>query len=318
MKSHPANPNRNTVPAGITESELIRAISCSGYPLQGIVASALLPQFNVIEEWGFIDDESKEHRSLDLYAYRPLSPESETTCHCGLMLLIECKRSTHPFVFFQQVVSSVAPRFPSVHGIPNAVISIHEEGNGRLIEASPAMALGLDSLPFVADGPPLCASFSKATPSGKKAELSGTEPFNTIILPLVRALRYAVAQARSPQQDAAIFPTLTMCIAVLDAPMLVVESPQKAEDPVLRPWVRVVRHESSSDRTGSSRSRFYAIDFVHADYLANFLAGHLLPFSEQFATLAARGEDVLRYGGQVPNLEHWSPEAVVPRQRRAR
>lgn len=315
MKSDPRNPPANSLPAGIVEADLVNAISSSGYPLQGVVAAGLLPYFKIVEEWGFVDDETKEHRSLDIYGYRVLSEQAEAGIHAGMMLLVECKRSRHPFIFFRQVVSRTTPQFPSVHGIPRRVIEIYERGSGRMTEASPAMALGLDRLPFVAGGPPICASFSKAIPSGKRVDLSGAEPFNTVILPLIGALKHAVAQARSPARDAPIFPTLAMCVAVLDAPMLIVEAPEESDEPVLCPWTRVVRHEAFKDQSGQSASRFYGIDFVHSAFLHTFLDEHLLPFAEAFASRAKGAETILRYGGDVPSLEEWSWEQVTPRGR---
>jgi hypothetical protein len=318
MKAHPKNPSENTLPAGIAEPDLVAAITSSGYPLQGIVAAKLLPAFSITEEWGFIDDSTKEHRSLDIYAFRALADEKQSRRHTGLRVLIECKRSRHPFVFFQQVVSRGAPRFPHINGVPNGSVSIHEAQKGRLIEAWPALALGLDKLPFVAAGPPVCASFSKAIPSGKRVELSGTDPFSTIVLPLVKALRHTVGLSRAPQANDSIFPTLNLCLAVLDAPMIVVEAPDQAHEPVLRPWVRVVRHESTADSTPSARSRFYAIDMVHADFLSTFVSEHLLPFAEEFASRTATAENVLRYGGEVPNLDKWTWDEIKPRPKPTR
>jgi hypothetical protein len=101
MKSHPDNPSGNVVPPGIVEPHLAEAIAASGYPLQGIVTAQLLADFSVLEEWGFVDDKTDEHRSLDIYAYQALSDKTNANLHVGLTLLIECKRSRHPFIFFQ-------------------------------------------------------------------------------------------------------------------------------------------------------------------------------------------------------------------------
>jgi hypothetical protein len=69
MKQKPGNPERNRIPAGIGESDLITAIEKSGYPLQSIVADRLVKGgFNVTEEWGYTDRDSGEPRSLDVLA----------------------------------------------------------------------------------------------------------------------------------------------------------------------------------------------------------------------------------------------------------
>jgi hypothetical protein len=69
MKQKPGNPERNRVPAGIREPDLIKGIEKSGYPLQSVVADRLAKRgFYVTEEWGYSDRDSSEARSLDVLA----------------------------------------------------------------------------------------------------------------------------------------------------------------------------------------------------------------------------------------------------------
>lgn len=311
LNSHPDNPPTNVLPAGVSEEELIRAIAESGYPLQGVVTSRLLPQFHVVEEWGYVDDSTKESRSLDVYAYRRLSDKERV--HPSLRLLIECKRSRHPFLFFQQVVPKGAPQFPYISGLPSRSVWISNPSGKNQIEVPPAVALGLDAMPFVAEGPPVCATFSKAVPSGKKVELSGADPFSTLVLPLVKAFRHTLSQNSRPEPRDPLYPTMELCIAVVDAPMLVVESPNRPGEPVLRPWVRVVRHESRQDVARFWEWKYYTIDVVHIDYLDTFIGSQLFPFVETFASRAEHSESTLRSGGQVPDLSSWSWDQVTPR-----
>ena len=76
----PANPEKNSLSTGVNEAELIRAIDMSGYPLQGVVAGKLKEHFTVSEEWGYLDRDTKEHRSLDLHAFRQLdaAPDADS------------------------------------------------------------------------------------------------------------------------------------------------------------------------------------------------------------------------------------------------
>jgi hypothetical protein len=315
MKAKSDNPSSNSIPPGIQEQDLLAAITASGYPLQGVVAARLLPHFHVVEEWGFIDDESAEHRSLDINAYRMLSKKEDTRCHIGLRLLIECKRSRHPFIFFQEVVKQGEMDFPQIDGVPGRSVWLYASEGGAQRSISAARVLGVDTFAFIREGPPLCATFSKAVPKGKAVELSGTDPFNTIVLPLVKALRHSLSLGGIPGPDQAIFPTAHLCIAVLDAPMLLVESPERADDPVLCPWIRVVRHETRKDAHGQAHSRFYAVDVVHADYLSTFIEQKLLAFATEFAGRVVSSEKVLRFGGTVPSLDDWTWDQVAARVR---
>lgn len=313
MRERSGNPANNALLAGTQEEALLSAIKLSGYPLQGVVASKLLREFNVTEEWGYLDDQTNDHRSLDIYAFKRLKSDDNARISPGLILLIECKRSRHPFVFFKRVVERPAPSFPTIDGLPNRQVWLHNLGGQRMLQISPARALGLDKLPFVTSGPPVCAAFSKAAVKGNRVELSGSDGFNTIVLPLVKALRHTVSSHRRPETKDVLFPMLLLCVSVIDAPMLLIEEPESAGDPVLAPWMRIVRHESYKE-VGGTQSRFYALDAVHVGFFDDYVEKHVLPFASEFATRAIERQDVLRFGGDVHNLNEWDWDKITPRR----
>jgi hypothetical protein len=173
-------------------------------------------------------------------------------------------------------------------------------------EAPGAQALSIDRLPFVESGPPVCAAFSRATLSGKKVEFSGTEPFNGVILPLVKALDHTFQLYKPLERPNRLFPKLVLCLAVLDAPMILVESPERSSDPVLSPWVRIVRQEARPHSERRGPSRFYGVDAIHVDYFDEVLHKHLMPAAEEFASRAVQLAEVLFQGGEVPSLDGWN------------
>lgn len=316
MRHSSTNPPTNVIPPGIEETDLVRAVEISGYPLQGIVAEKLqLAGFNITEEWGFIDNDTHEHRSLDLLAFRVLTDiGSGSRVIPHLNLLIECKRTGHPYVFFRKVSEVPTRDFPVVVGVS---ANIEESGGKRLFLPAPnELILNLETLPFVQD-PSRCASFSKATPSGKRVELSGDEPFNKIVLPLIKALQYN-ATLHNPQGEP-YYPTLLLCVCVLEAPMLLVESPSTAGDPILTPWVRILRLQAIADPKTRSH-RFYGIDIIHIDALDWFLATHLTPFAEEFGKRAIALENIWKNDGIVSDLNNikWNEIAAKPEPPRRR
>ena len=103
IRSAESNPPTNIIPEWVNHPTLIDAIEKSGYPLQGVVAEKLKAAgFDISEEWGFLDKETNAHRSLDLIAWRKLADDKDPI-DPRLELLIECKRSVHPYVFFRKV-----------------------------------------------------------------------------------------------------------------------------------------------------------------------------------------------------------------------
>ena len=313
MRQCESNPSQNKLPPGIKEPELVQAIENSGYPLQGVTAAKLLSEFSVTEEWGYIDRDSQEHRTLDVFAFKPLTDDKSANIQPLLILLIECKRSEHPYVFFQTVTDRQIPQFPHVAGLPRGIVSIHESSGNRMQECPGDKALGLNALPFVRSGPPHCCAFSKAEPSGNKVRLSGSDPFKNLILPLIKASVHATDLYRTDQRPSRLFPALVLCVSVLDSPMILVESPSKSADPMLIPWARVSRQEAIRDRQNWLRYRFYAIDAVHIDFFHKYISEKLLPFAREFAQRALRMEGILFNGGIVANLDNWTWEDIKPK-----
>lgn len=305
MKAAKFNPKSNQLPVGINETELVDAIEASGYPLQGIVANKLVSLFSVTEEWGYIDRDSKDHRALDIFAYKRLCEDNESPIQPNLVLLIECKRSRHPYVFFENVIERSIPGFPLVAGLPRNLVSISEQNGNRRRDAFGEEVLGLRELPLIETGPPKCAAFSKAIPSGKKVKLSGTDPFNSLVLPLVKALDHTSQLYQARERADRIFPSLVFCISVLDAPMVLVESPESATDPVLAPWIRITRLEANPDPRSWTRYRSYAVDAVHIDHFDEVLRDRILPLAAEFSRRAVRLGNVLFNGGLVSDISNW-------------
>jgi hypothetical protein len=171
---------------------------------------------------------------------------------------------------------------------------------------APAWALGLRDIPFLASGPPECAAMARAIPQGKRVEISGSDTFNEMILPLVKALRRFQALAAWSSVPAP--PCAILCIAVVDAPMLLVEEPTRAGDPLLCPWVRVVRREAKRDRKGwsLSPSRLYGIDVVHEEFLKVFLDSHLKQFADAFVRRIIECPWIFDGRGVVDTIDAWS------------
>jgi hypothetical protein len=173
VRTKPFNPAGNQIPSSVKEESHIQAIESSGYPLQGVIASKLRASaFSVTEEWGFSDRDTTGPRTLDLAAIS--SPETGELTP-GLLLLIECKKSTRPYVFFRTLGHQDVSWFPRIAGLIHGGITMLHELDGmvavqRLVPGS--QAFGLCKLPFVEAGPDICAVFSRAEANGKKVALS--------------------------------------------------------------------------------------------------------------------------------------------------
>lgn len=296
------NPPENKIPASMDENNLVCEIEGSGYPLQGIVADKLSGSFEVTEEWCYLDRDTGSHRSLDVFAFRRLADLGQVQPRA--VLLVECKKSKNPYVFFRNVVDREIPRFPKVTGLRHHSVTLRECSGKRSLEVSVSRLLGLNESEFVRSGPACCSAFTKAIAKGDKFEISGTDPFNSLILPLVKATDHTTSLYQPWADRPPFLPTLILSVSVLDAPMVLVKSPREADRPLLVPWVRVSRQEAHTDNSRMSY-RYYVIDVVHIGFLDEFIAKHLLPFIEEFRAHVLRQEEVILQGGQVEDVDNW-------------
>ncbi len=294
MNHHTDNPPGNRLPSGVEEDALLRAVRASGYPLQSVVAQELASRFQVIEEWGYTDRTTKEHRTLDIYAFCQLGDQTWPV-QPRLHLLVECKRSDLPFLFFQPGVQRVPWDFPEVIGVGRFSLSL---GNNATRDASPAQFFCADELPFVTE-PRMAVTFAKAQRKGKDFELSGDVPFSRVVLPLASA----VEQMRQVFQGINGTPLIVLSLCVVDAAMLVASGTPEAPSLDLAPWVRVVHQETVQEVRHRSQ-RHYAVDFVHREFLGQYLTEHALPFAAELGTR------MVRYQQRHPKGPGLRPESL--------
>jgi hypothetical protein len=305
MNSTPDNPANNKLPAGVNEEQIGYAIGKSGYPLQTIVSADLRKEFQVQEEWSYIDGDSQSLRTLDILATKYLyDPAEGHRIRPTLNLLVECKQSDLPYVFFLSGGRVVTHKFPLIAGLFQDEISLKTDDTKSTWLLPILSTLGLLRHPFVLEEGECCVTFSKCVRKGNELELSGSEPFNALLLPVLKAMHH-FKKAEAPPETARYFDChVTLGLAVLDAPMVGVRITEKGEERILLPWVRVMRHESYENEDWTKRSSLYAVEIIHKDFLGQYLEKHLFPFARVFPELALRHQDEIASGkGFVPGLQ---------------
>jgi hypothetical protein len=224
----------------------------------------------------------------------------------ALILLVECKRAELPHVFFKTAVGAKIDEFPRILALPRRFMPL-KDAKSHARQVALADILGLGDEPFLASGPPICTSFSQAVRKGKHLVLSGANPFRRIFLPLISALVHATNYYQPGSgKHKNYWAHLTLCVAVIDGPMVVAEPDPQNPGLCLQPWVRVVRHEVSLKDPTQRRETYYGIDVVHRAFLPQFLRQHLLPFANTFGDRVERMHEVLFEGqGLVTDLAEW-------------
>ena len=290
----PENPPANGLRPGLTAADVLKAIRASGYPLQTLVGADLRREgFIVQDEWSFRDRETGQSRALDLLAKRQLAylPSEESRIRPWLALLVECKQSELPYVFFESS-PSVPAEVVRIAGLKSDSIKIKTDDDRSTWTYPVLHCLGLRTHSFIANAPVGASTFSKCVRKGSEIVLSGSEVYNSVLLPLMSAVEHYV-QAAEPLRTAFWFDAaLIIGVAVLDAPMVSVSVSPNDTLTRLTPWVRVHRHEAHTDESG----KLYALDFVHKSYFNTYVRDHVTPFARAFEELALRHHHELASG----------------------
>jgi hypothetical protein len=156
--------------------------------------------------------------------------------------------------------------------------------------------LGLSKDDFVLNIAPCSMTFSKCVRSGKDIVLSGTESYQSLVLPLLTSLLH-FGESETPPKTAMYFDGhLPFAIGVLDAPMIGVKVGDNSHESELIPWVRVFRHESYESEHQTERNKIFAIDIVHKDFFDTFVDDLLLPFAKKYADLIIKHDTKIAEG----------------------
>jgi hypothetical protein len=287
MKAVANNPRGNVIGAGVTDAQVEEAVQRSGYPLQTLVARSLGRAFHVREEWSFIDSDTEDLRTLDILAERPFFDfKVPSRVRPMLDLLIECKQSDLPYVFFLALNRVSMPKFPALAGLFGDTITATTDDDPSTYTCAIQHALGLNKDTFIKEGPRHCTSLSKCMRKGKDLEISGAETFNGIVLPLVKAVQHLQNQEAPPSTAYYHDMHIALAVAVIDAPMIAVNVTHSGQELTYEPWLRVVRNQAIPAEHWIDRSRYYAIDVVHKEFFETYISDHVVPFAERVSKKA--------------------------------
>ena len=283
--------------AGVTVDAVRSAVEKSGYPLQTAISDLLREEFHIQQEWGYRDRLTGDMRTIDIVATKQLRdlPSGDSRIRPHLVIIIECKQSDLPFVFFRDQVPLYL-NFPSVCGLGKEKVVVKTDDDRSRWHFRPLQALQLDEDPFVRDVP-LSSVVSKCGRRGDKLELTGSEAYNGLVMPLMSALHH-FREACAPPATAFWFDVyLVVALAVLDAPMISAEVTGAGTSLAATTRERLYRHEPGAGGSFHGHmGKLQAIEIIQRNNFNAYLADELLPFAEQFATLAVKHHHELATG----------------------
>lgn len=315
MKKSSNNPSANKLGAGISESDVDKAINKSGYPLQTIVANKLRKDFRIEEEWSFIDSKTKEIRAIDIMAEKPLYDymKEQPRVRPILNLIIECKQSELPYVFFLSPEDRDTQEYPVIAGLFKKVITLSTDDDNSTWTLPLKSAFDLNDHEFF-HNVPNSMSFSKCVRKGKDIVLSGADGYQNLVLPIVTSMHH-FDEAETPPKTTHYFDAhMTFGIGVVASPMIGVTVKENGHEQEMIPWVRVFRHESYEHENWWERKKLFAIDIVHEDFVDEFVSKKLMPFAQEFSEKIIKHQQIVATGkGFAKGLGNNSWEGIEER-----
>jgi hypothetical protein len=325
MREAKGNPSTNQLGAGITEDSLMEAIRRSGYPMQSAVVStigAALEKWSMPgvtwtaaqEEWTYPDPDTGKTRALDaLIEMHHLGGQgSSPRIRPVISLLVECKQSELPFIFFTRR-SVQSADFPVTSGFPHDEIRLSTDDDPSTW-AYPLTGLwGLTKREFIVR-PPTAVSLSSARRAKGHIEVSGEDTYNALALPLLKATDHFL-RVTSNKGKRYTDGRLIVSVIVVRAPMVAIDEDGSGGAEHV-PWVRVHRYEPVADHSAWRSHRLAAFDVVHEDFLPTYLET-FRDYAEHFAdSVLTNTESLLTGFGFVKGLRSapWvEPLQIEPR-----
>lgn len=324
VKIAPNNPTNNVLPPSTSEDAISEALAASGYPLQVKISRMLYEMISeqkgsqVVEEWVFIDRETQKSRAIDILCELrlPWNPADKT--YPLVSLLIECKASSQPLVFFE----SPSPydltemrAYPKIVGLPHQRIRLKYPGPVPYADVVPQQLIAVKTIPRLIEPSAHASVFTKVILKGKKAEVqpvqneprgastSGADAYQNIVLPLTKAVQHYDA-TKMPAKGYSHFQAVALfAVAVFEGPLMY--SSQVGQDLVMAPWIRLSRHEYIESNVPVYRDGLLAIDVVHASFFRTYLTEFIQPFASAFGVNVRRQAAVLANGvGVLPRFAY--------------
>jgi hypothetical protein len=131
----------------------------------------------------------------------------------------------------------------------------------------------------------------------------------------VSALEHWKAYNKPYEGDKQFWAPLSLCVCVIDAPLVVVEEMPSAPAVRLCPWIRVKRQESVIGRDDRRRPKHYVIDVVHKSFLEEFITKEVSSLTELYCHRVKALTPILAdCRGSVQNIDSFTWGDLIPKK----
>ncbi|MCK5107185.1 MAG: hypothetical protein KAQ83_00495 [Nanoarchaeota archaeon] len=271
-----------------TNAEILGAIQNSGYLLEQEIATILEKNnFHVETNKPFEDLETNKSREIDVYAIKRIFLDENRKLSIWVNILCECKNNSKPFVFIgrnknerDKILDLMQFTFPIYHY--DKPIKDKED----MFEQVPVINyLNLEDKYLFSRLKLKYVQFSKIVRSGKKWEANHSGIFDSILMPIIKAMIYFRKEYFNHKSWNNI--VLRFPVVVLNSKLLAIDSTQKNYKLKSEKYVPLLREISSDNIKGK-----FVTDFTNKTNFQAYI-NEQIKFANAVKSIAEKNPDLL-------------------------
>jgi hypothetical protein len=276
-----------------TEEQIMTAIEKSGYLMEQRVATQLeMLGFHVTTNVAFEDADEGKSRELDIRAVKRVGHNEAKKLAAFVELMVECKKSSNPFVFVIRSKNASDTRSSPQHfQFPVKYEMSKDLGGGRALhrELDPFFHLGFKAVHYEYRLPSKTVQFCRIDRKGGGWTANHGGLYDAIFYPMAKALTARITELpRNTRPDDWRYIWLLFPMVVTTSDLFVVDSSVAA--PCLEPrgYVGFARELRTGKLSGT-----YSLDFVRQTDLEGFVTDSINPLTLLAGELIEKRADFL-------------------------
>ena len=273
-------------------NDIIDALKQSGYLMEQEVATQLESlNFHVWTNWAFEDSDEGKSREIDVRAIKRVAHNEEKKLSAFVEIIVECKKSTNPFVFIGRPKNQTDNRHPPQELVfPIAQYTALKEigkNRARIRKKDAFFHLEFDSVHYDFAREMKVVQFCRIDRKGARWQANHGGLYNSIFFPMAKALsarKREIQVGTQPDEWRDFWFFVPMVVTSGD--IFYVDSTEADPVPQERNYITFKREIRSRKLNG-----IFAVDFLRQTRLENFVSECLEPLLVRLVDLTTSHAD---------------------------
>lgn len=275
-----------------TNDQILGALEGSGFLFEQEVATTLESYgFHVETSWPYLDPDTKKSREIDLRAIKNYLQDENNKLQVFVELLVECKDSRSPLVFFERRKNKreLEASSPKEYIFPKKTYrQILSENSYREVPAF--VHLDLAPTHYYFQDSNKATQFTKIVRKGSNWVANHDGIYDSLFLPMAKVLETrikSIPKTHRPGEWCTVW--LYFPVVVIRDHLISLSGNSENHELIPKGRISFVRNLDSDSLQGS-----YLVDFVTSEYLERYLDKDVGVFAKAVSDLALSSPSLLR------------------------